>query len=210
MLPTDDASYLYIRDNKLQHCYDGGCKVANEEEKDWLCQNLYITVSQDVEKIEDGDWCIDLHLNEICQAKKGFKKTMFSKTCRKIIASTDSKLTIPYMTRGLDLEMRQTIVDNVPQVKQLPQIPQSFIKEYCDNDGKGEWEVMYYTNTNNKSQLYKYQNNTIIITPVKKKMYTLEEIWKCRTFFNKNDIGIGGYSEDYLKTKFEDWIKENL
>tara|TARA_R110000851_G_scaffold95560_1_gene207579 strand:- start:1371 stop:1496 length:126 start_codon:yes stop_codon:yes gene_type:complete len=41
-------------------------------------------------------------------------------------------------------------------------------------------------------------------------MYNREDIWKVRTFFRQNDIKLGGYSEDYLKTKFDNWIKENL
>ena len=41
-------------------------------------------------------------------------------------------------------------------------------------------------------------------------MYSREDIWKAKAFFSQNDIGVGGYSEDYLKTKFYNWIKENL
>ena len=44
MLPTEDNSRLFIRDDRLQHCCDGGSMVANEE--GWDCQHLYFTASE--------------------------------------------------------------------------------------------------------------------------------------------------------------------
>ena len=106
-------------------------------------QHLYITVDQDVELLEYGDWVYEYNLSEnrIYQIHEARGKLCFFRfenvpiwldtspnNARKIIATTNPELTTS-----------NTITD---ETLYLPQVTQSFIKEYVDNPN-GVWEVEY-------------------------------------------------------------------
>jgi ATP sulfurylase len=72
------------------------------------------------------------------------------------------------------------------------------------------FDVDEYVKLSDVKKLLEEKKRGITITNLKEKMYSMEDIWKARTFFTKNDIQIGGYTDGYLKLKFINWIKENL
>lgn len=145
-------------------------------------QHLYITVSQEVELIKEGDWMTDgreIYYNKIqLDAYIGF---------RKIIATTDKKI-------------YQYKIHNEGRVKvDLPQIPQQFIKEYCDKGGidtvmVGYEEILrcYKCNKLEEDCIDTSPNclgyfegidkpklnpdNTIIIHPLEEKMYSRQDM----------------------------------
>jgi hypothetical protein len=106
---------------------------------------VYITISQEVEDIKVGDWfineegiisiCTDIQTLEDGEILLNCGKADFSesylKDCRKIIATTDPKLTIK-ANWGMSGHY----------MKKLPQLQQSFIKEFVANPN-GEFEVEY-------------------------------------------------------------------
>ena len=200
-------------------------------------QHIYITVSQDVEPIKEGDWMMYIR-----QDGSGMFPTIFSpsldtlknNTDRKIIATDDPNLKIADFP-----ELENTAY------RSLPQVQQSFLKEFVANPD-GEWEVEYneacckcdtlekelecpYSvgdiegtcnapNLNNDFyglRLKLNQDNTINITPVKEKMIPLSKVKKLLedsnhlSYIQGVDIGKGSKIN---RNSFilEDWIKENL
>jgi hypothetical protein len=170
--------------------------------------HLHVTVSNDVEPIKEGDWYINT------EEKNGAKNPFYGKlyranesihtvsstyiqNLRKITATTDSKLTIPYMIDGHS-GLRQREANGVLQVKLLPQVQQSFLKEFVANPD-GEYEVEYYIPnsqfsvfSDNKSDNYYHglgivgetlklklnQDNTVNITSVEEwKPKNGEQVW---------------------------------
>jgi hypothetical protein len=81
-------------------------------------QHLYITTDED---IKEGDWIYETDLNTINQAGKNYKP---NDNDRKIIATTDPKIYFNDIGEGV-----------IEYYGKLPQIPQSFIKEYCKAGG---------------------------------------------------------------------------
>jgi len=144
MLPTEDKSTVYKLDNETLHI--GDFAKCEEGDKRRVNQHLHITVSQDVEPIKAGDWCIAMDTNIIFQVSNKDLKGInnFKDLYRKIISTTDPKLTIPFMINGHS-GLRQREVNGVLQVKSIPQVQQSFLKELVANPD-GEWEVEYNTN----------------------------------------------------------------
>jgi hypothetical protein len=157
-------------------------------------QHLYITVSQDVEPIKEGDWVYNTVQKTIFKADDLFMKLINNtlKTNRKIIATDDSKLlkehddTVPYP------KMRSTCI---------AELQQSFLKEFVANPN-GKWEVEY---DDINPSLFVNQDNTVNITSVKEKMYSRAEVESLINEFYK-DFCEGTGLED-LK---DNWIKENL
>jgi hypothetical protein len=112
----------------------------------------YLYITSD-DKIEEGDWYIVLADEEL--HKHQGKSTSFVGG-KKIIATTDSKL-------------------------KLPQIPQSFIEEYCRKGGIDEVDVEYDRPRSYCPPLPPLEpevnsDNTINIHPIEEKMYTREEV----------------------------------
>jgi hypothetical protein len=189
-------------------------------------QHLYVTVSQDVEPIKEGDWVdfpSETQINSkivklerlfddktrVVYCNGGF--TNCANKCRKIIATTDPKLRI-------------TVITNVNgntsvSAKPLPQPQQSFLKEYVNNPD-GEYEVEYeeisrfeILNMETKksstlSTMYEIklnQDNTVNITSVKEKMYSRKNVKNLLKELS-NDID----GQFYHNFKTEDWIEEKL
>ena len=111
MLPTTEKSRLFKGGgslNYLPHSVDNGDGWRSP-------QHLYI-ISDD--KIEEGDWVIETSNSNALEQFADYSLNQKSMGCKKIIATTDSKL-------------------------KLPQIPQSFIEEYCRKGGIDEVDVEY-------------------------------------------------------------------
>lgn len=114
------------------------------EERGYIPQYLYITISQEVEPIKEGDWCYDW-INETVFQFKHFNSgvlhsdnhSQLEEHCRKIIATTDPKLTFSHTISGYEFHKFK---------KPIPQVQQSFLKEYVANPD-GEFEVEYREGT---------------------------------------------------------------
>ena len=171
-------------------------------------QHLYITVSQDVEPIKDGDWCIlfdsvgNVFSNP--QQYKPKKGHVLNKDLRQVIATTDPKL-IYYKDSTVGVVGMSKIRVIIPQVQQ------SFLKEFVANPD-GKWEVEYeFIKTTIKGvkcdtaklQLKINQDNTVNITSVKEKMYNLDEIKQI--VFN-----ILFETNEFDENEINNIIKENL
>jgi hypothetical protein len=197
--------------------------------------HLYITVSQDVEPIKEGDWFIKLRdvyptgLGELhlCKQDRGNEKrtdkdwTLQVKygneeVLQKIIATTDPKLKIECQC----CRFKKVNSSNLCECEciSIPQLQQSFLNEFVANPD-GEWEVDYEYYTNAKTsildqilKLKLYQDNTVNITSVENKMYSREEViaYGNKTFRRGINEGYLAYPVLYTKTLTEDWIKENL
>ena len=117
MLPTDKAQDSIVDcSNKLQY-FKGFFTQEYLKSQGKSSHHLYITSD---DKIEVGDWYIDTQTNTVyrCDSHKESLSTDDFDEFKKIIATTDSEL-------------------------KLPQIPQSFIEEYCRKGGIDELDVEY-------------------------------------------------------------------
>ena len=130
MLPTEDRTSKIWFDNDTKKLLYDPIGVMN-------CNPLYlyITVSQDVEPIKEGDWIIVTNASNgqnFLKKEGDILPKALSSPRRKIIATTDPKL-------------KNTIsigIDGTSMFKTIPQLQQSFLKEYVANPD-GEYEVEY-------------------------------------------------------------------
>lgn len=160
MLPTKDLTNIIKRgdDNSLVYY-----ELPNEANVTHSNQHLYITVSQDINPIKEGDsgYFISLDFDiPIVVKVDNVNEEDLEHIDYKIICTTDLKLN-------------------------LPQVQQSFIAEYCSNPNQ-EWEVEYEIdminelssgNTPSDTWVKLNQDNTVNITAVKEKMYSLEDLY---------------------------------
>jgi len=207
----DNYGLLLHKSNKLYLGNRHGCKgeilyntlalqsengVIPCSDKDCTSQHLYI-LSDD--KIEDGDWFIttgnQYWSNQLFQANKcgEYIKTLNNsveypiKDCKKIIASTDKKLTIKH-----NCDCMATTFEGCSQcIERISQTPQQFIDYYVTQYNKGniitEVEVEY-TNVYKgmsgldddgevwEQELLINKDNTINISILNSKMYSKEEL----------------------------------
>ena len=139
-------------------------------------QHLYVTTD---EKIKEGDHIL-MNGNKVTTATKYIAEciknnTMDSaKNCRKIIATTDPKL-----TDCINLDkpcIALTDICKKKGCKRLPQPSQSFIEEYCEAGGIDKVLIPFRWGNPEKTIKHytKDSNNCIIIHPVEE--LTIEEI----------------------------------
>tara|TARA_B110000259_G_scaffold26588_1_gene27503 strand:+ start:523 stop:1167 length:645 start_codon:yes stop_codon:yes gene_type:complete len=130
MLPTEDESHI-INDKLLGLQYNS---IPLDNSLLYNPQHLYTTVSQDVEPIKKGDWCIKSYgmpgTEELCRYSNDL-----GNTARKIIATTDPKLTIE-ATRW------DKIINPGVYEKPIPQLQHAFLKEFVATPDV-EYEVEY-------------------------------------------------------------------
>jgi hypothetical protein len=220
MLPTNNLTF--IRFNKSLNIIspdisDYGVKVNNYIS----CQHLYITSD---DKIKEGDWCIMFDdLGNIFSNPQQYKPNeghILNKGLRKIIATTDTSLTTPYMTGK-----RQQEINGVPQVKPLPKLSQELIQAYCNkpfNEIGVEFECndafcgeSYGEICSDKEYKPKTDPSNNIITSFIKDSYSREEViglFKLLTYEMAQKI-IGNRKSKYPYEHNiipQDWIKENL
>ena len=142
MLPTEKASPL-VYNNIAKGLFHVGGKGLLAEYRISDCTNQHLYFTSD-DEIKEGDWCIeydDIDCTWLSPYQPINKEwDMVSKanycrkrgTVRKIIATTDSSLTVPYLNNlGNQIE-----VNGVNQIKSLPQIPEPFIEEFVETNGK--------------------------------------------------------------------------
>jgi hypothetical protein len=207
MLPTDDNINIHRTVNRkffppyLMYLESG---IYSKDNKNYGSnQHVYITVSQDVEPIKVDDWFYNIKSNNIF--KNDSEKTLLkSDTEFKIIATTDPKLNLSNKYIPYDL---------------IPELQQSFLKEFVASNSNGEFEVEYtncsviYFKWKNgihkvSSKLKLNQDNTVNITSVKEKMLPISEVSQLMHDMLRanNEATIGTDGVFFLN----DWIKENL
>jgi hypothetical protein len=203
-LPTKKGQ-LYIHDGKL---YNNRTTIP---------QHLYITVSQDIEPIKEGDNIFNKHMNRLEIASKNCEinlandmhynegKTRLRDNILKVIAATDPKLTIKVLEHiGRDFKEIT-----------IPQIKQSFLKEFVA-DPNGEFKIKYKKGNysdwldNGGSpppmKLRLNKNNTVNITSVEEKTYSTKEV---EVLLNKAIyFGYSELSENSIQAS--DWIEKKL
>lgn len=225
MLPTENKSIIALTGEKLVKINESNYGFSHIKS-----QHLYI-ISDD--EIKEGDWCL-IDNNKV--GKRTNKQTYPNSTdgeshlcyyytingeeisyhvshCKKIIATTDTSLRVPY-NNG---DMNDLII--------LPRPSQQFIEEYIEEYNKGniitdvliEYETLYSPDNihwcikkNNdweqgcSKTILKInsKDNTITIKKVKNN-WNREEVIELLTKLNHTlDIG--------SNRTFEEWIEENL
>lgn len=169
MLPTEDITRLY----KDEHTHLHHIKYNDHSLFDALdngsSQHLYITVSQDVEPIKKGDWCLDVigvplgASPKVRVATKDFAKdSIGTNDAYKIIATTDPKLLKRANWISTDVqgywecanceEWTELTEDRTCKCKPVAKLLQSFLKEFVANPN-GKWEVEYETNNINNQEI---------------------------------------------------------
>jgi hypothetical protein len=217
MLPTDKASYIGVCIKEISDVKIGELRIFSSPMfmslEYWQPQHLYITVSQDVESIKEGDWYID-DCNTLRQSITNDKDYWeVRQDYRKIIATNDNLINIPvYPPKGSYY---------------IGKLQQSFIKEYVDNPD-AEYEVEYEYDCERHPELEGTPiieewswvkvnpDNTVNITSVEKKMYSGEEVEillkniSMESYIHGLKIGSGQEAINRGSWNSIDWIKENL
>jgi len=210
MLPTEAIGAIIKGGNLSYNEKSTSLSIINKNcsYKYTLC-HLYITVSQEVEPIKEGDWLYDPIKNRVGKTTKDSDFVWINKvdTIRKIIATTDK------------LKIGNWVGHHSSDEKYLPQIHLMFINEYCRKGGIDKVIVEYGLPQEVKDRLIAgilikadetdwvpklNPDNTINISSIEEKMYSRAElllVWK-----HLSEQGWGEYSEE----SFDEWIKENL
>ena len=192
-LSTKSSNLVYVDESKQFYLLTGKEHPNDLILNLGISKYLYATVS--VEPIKNGNWFYNIKSNIVFKNDSG-ETVPKSDTEFKIIATDDPKLTI-----------------EVPGTwdKPMPQLQQSFLKEFVNNPD-GEWEVEYMEYPNlpkNDPRLKEWikpklnQENEVNITSVEEKMYSLQE--------HKHDLRtVIALCKQEPNFRLEDWIKENL
>lgn len=195
MLPTEKASKIW-KDKEEGEIQYGDCHPDNP---DWVAQHLYFLSN---EEIKEGDWY--LNNDVLFRADNVFdngNNPNQNKYNKKIIATTDESLKIPYDGT--------TPISKDWSGKSLPRPSNEFLKKYCELGGIDEVIVEYeeydwneYTDTYWNSKLKVAPDNTITIKSIKDS-WNREEVVKLIKEFH-NCIC------DHPARSVNNWIKENL
>ena len=172
MLPTGEKSTVYKLDNETLHI--GEFAKCKKEDTRRVNQYVYITISQEVEALEVGDWFYNPQFNVISHKNDVAIKT--HKGCRKIITTDDPKL-LPVIDESDNMKTDNRYVG-------LPQLQQSFIREFVVNPD-GEFEVEY-EQLCTEDRLKLNQENEVNVTPVSKCDCTY--VQACRICGEKKDL----------------------
>ena len=225
MLPTEDYTGIVLHGSGLDHFHNNPLSIAYAIDNiGGTPQHLYFTTD---EKPKEGDWFINVHPNDNTIDQKAPKASgryaMNSNHVfinpRKIIATTDPKLTI------VTGRLKKRVL-----TKSLPQPSQATIKAYCEQGGFDECDVEYEVygyisgnthigmvgtdidveipNTGQDRRTFTLKvdpiHNTITTHRIVEKMYSISEL---EVLITKAvlDYTSAGYSRPVYE-----WIEENL
>jgi hypothetical protein len=214
MLPTSKANNALIMQMGSYKYFKEYFTQSYLRDINAASYHLYITSD---DEIKEGDWVYNKVQKTVFKADASFMKLIGNSlsTNHKIIATTDTSLTTPYMTGK-----RQQEINGVPQVKPLPQLSQQLIQAYCNKPfDEIEVEYVYRGHFNMPSEhwdcILKTNQSNNIITSFIKDSYSREEViglFELLTYEMAQKI-IGNrkskypYEHDIIP---QDWIKENL
>lgn len=164
MLPTEDKTNIGINtDNDLIY---SNHKLTTFH-SNVIMQHLYITTD---DEIKEDDWFYCYNTGLIYRVTKHSDLKRINKSeCVKIIATTDNSLIIEYQLHSIT--NKETIIN-------LPQIPQLFLKEYCEKKGIDEVLVDFNTVVENS------YGETHVLTGKESKSY----LKTCNTISSNPDI----------------------
>ena len=211
MLPTEECQtpFITIRQDRYGELDEHPSYKTEQNDGRDNPQHLYIVSD---EAIKEGDWCISG--TEIFKSKTDENATLF----KKIIATTDNELQGHYTE---DREYGYDPRNGTGGWKEgLPQIPDSFIKEYVEAQGIDEVEVEYTGGCCGRCiedldvceptpEILKLDKDSYInISSTKTKTYTIEEVVHI----------IARFASDHPKKKgvnifnvdIRNWVKKNL
>jgi hypothetical protein len=248
-LPTEDKTDVSIDPTGHYHYKS----IANDYNG---YQHLYITVSHNIDAIKVGDFILakarfqdgtvktqedfDNAKWEVEQVSESglvyVERVLFGMNSEKglcgivkIIATTDPKLTVKEVKTFKDVSPATNIAtfDTAIIYKPIPQVPQSFLKEFVANPD-GEWEVEYEEKQQFESaddynygfglELKLNKDSTVNITSVKEKVYSRAEVEELVYKFSEyadscvdhDGIMSACCSIRSCEWDEEKWIKENL
>lgn len=212
MLPTNEKAQLVLGQQLVNV---GETDIPND--KDVTKQHLYITSD---DEIKEGDWCIDtVDNNFIFKMTKSFIKdnSNYKDYCKKIIATTDSSLTIG--EEDIWKNRKDILYPNI-----LPQPSQSFIKKYVEEYNKGNiitdvlveyhnnYDLHYYTppggieccdKTDSWETKVNSKDNTITIKKIK-------DSWSRNEVKYLLELGMNKAKSNFNSGEISKWIEENL
>lgn len=193
ILPTEDKTNIFRTNHQFIHY------TTNNITGGLRYQHLYITSNEEVKK---GDWFI-LDNTHIKEANENTLQICGKENCKKIIATTDTKLKVYEAETLVKASGFSLKTDDIL----LPQIQQSFLEEYCRRGGISEVEVEYETydwDDGSKVTIPKINlNNTINLSFIEEKMYSREEV-KTLLFISMK------YADEMGNRNAKQWIEENL
>jgi len=159
MLPTEDVSQIHSLRGELTYSFVNTRMSEGLGTTPMEQQHLYFTSDED---IKVGDWGYCSKTNKVFKcdvivpykdAKTGkqvsflddsLKKSFQKEDCRKIIASTDPKLTMCESCRDYDKDILPNCKCYNPITWKVAQPSQAFIKKYVEKGGIDEVWVDYY------------------------------------------------------------------
>lgn len=216
MLPTNEKANIVLHKDKntLEYILNQSSVIG--ETQYFSCQHLYILSD---EEIKVGDWVYDV-CDGIVNVEHEYQLSnimVFKKDCKKIIATTDKSLTINsvYGIDSFDAAMfgGKSEMIKLPQMFNLPQIPQSFIKHFVSEYNKGniitEVIVEYYWEPfSGIAQLppkVKINKDNTINIKLIKNSWSRDEVKELLYKFSTKV-----FSENFKIEEVNKWIEENL
>jgi hypothetical protein len=168
MLPTEDKSQLFTskRDAKLHYHFKGNTPNNVKSYK-----HTYITISQEIEPIIEGDWFMQLAVDGTLLKQCNDSTELIAchsigfKICRKIIATSD---------RSLLTEHDDTVP--IPRRKStgIYELSQSFLKAFVKSGGKEDWLCEYELVGNTEEKVFNTikldSDNCVILSAVEEKL----------------------------------------
>ena len=207
-----------------------GLPIEAVEQRGYKYQHLHFTSD---EVAQEGDWYL-FKGKIIGLADKRHGELGRLTGHKKIIATTDKKMTIETSATGYTEDRARTFYGTEP----LPQIPQSFVKHYAEQGGIDSVELGYdclasagliimdiskdppEDDLNIPTECYKWtlkltSDNEVIVHLIEEKMYSLNEIRNIHVAVTKQGcLYEGGDWSDKHKTlvesEFNRYIKDNL
>ena len=205
MLPTEDLTSV-IKQGTSSTLYYYSNPISADTKYSYANQHLSFVSD---EELKDGEWC---YKNSMKKGNKVFKydsSNIWHKGAYKIVATTDKSLV--YLT------------NNGRVAHNLPQIPESFIKHYCEVGGIDEVEIEYMENfidayTEDRVRRFYGKhiikvdfNNCVIIHPIIKESWNREElITTVIDLFLKEREYREKYSHFIDREDLTEWINKNL
>ena len=205
MLPTENESNIWSHKGRRLYFNQANFNDINDE----IRYHLYITSD---DRIKEGDWYMFMEdsvlFGQFKQAKRVESQLPFQ-NCNKIIATTDTSLTIH------DDNLGENWIGN------LPQLSQELIQAYCNkpfDEIEVEYEILNPYSSCNKVVRLKTDSSNNIITSFSKDSYSREEVISLLKLYQEDFCNFESIKPglEILKSTinlpqyWKDWIKQNL
>lgn len=217
ILPTEDNTGIVLHStglDKLLHIKESGINAVQNIGGKF--QHLYITTD---EKIKEGDWIITSHIEDkkknprICKVNS--LKLPFTRTTLNVQG-------FAYSDTVLIEDSRKIIATTNIKLKDVAQIPQEFIRDYCRVGGIDEVLIKYVNSRTGGNSLSSNENGLCDEWKLKIIPNNITTIHPIKDSWNREEISaiLHKYEEDsryYGRDSYykgidiaQDWIEENL